>query len=252
MSSVVPAQSGSQSSSPLAISGDVLVSDHLIHAVIVGTQAFGLATPASDTDRRGVYVAPTASFWGFDKPPKHVEGPEPDWFSWEVERFCVLALAGNPQVLEALHSPLVITTTPLGDELVALRQAFLSQEVHETYSRYGPSQLRKLRGDGHRDGRPRWKQVMHVIRLLITGEELLRTGVLVLDVGANADLLLAVRRGEVPWPQVEDWVSRLRVALDDARAASPLPQHPDRDVVDAWLRSVRERSPQEALSRPVS
>ncbi|WP_279579351.1 DNA polymerase beta superfamily protein [Fodinicola feengrottensis] len=62
-----------------------LVNDHTIYAVVVGSRAFGLSTDASDTDVRGVYVAPTADFWSLAKPPMHVEGPEDEWFSWEVE-----------------------------------------------------------------------------------------------------------------------------------------------------------------------
>jgi predicted nucleotidyltransferase len=218
------------------------VHDHLIYAAVVGSQAFGLATATSDTDYRGVYVAPTPSFWGFDKPPKHVEGPEAEWLSWEVERFCLLALAGHPNALEALHSPLVLKTSDLGTELVGLRKAFLSRQVHTTYTRYGPAQLRQLRGDSRRDGRPRWKHAMHVLRLLLAGEELLRTGHLQLDVGSDAERLLAVRRGELSWAKVEAWAGVLRSALDEALTRTPLPDVPDRARVDTWLRSVRERN----------
>ena len=35
----------------------------------------GWTAPASDFDRRGVYVAPTRLFWRLDKPPTHVDGP---------------------------------------------------------------------------------------------------------------------------------------------------------------------------------
>ena len=76
---------------------------------MVGSRAYGLAGPDSDTDRRGVYAAPAHLFWRLDKPPTHVDGPLDEQVSWEVERCCVLALQGNPTVLEALWSPLVET-----------------------------------------------------------------------------------------------------------------------------------------------
>jgi predicted nucleotidyltransferase len=72
-----------------------LVRDHTVLSVVVGSRAYGLDTASSDTDRRGVFVAPTPQFWGFDKPPTHVDGPEPEQFSWEFERFCSLALDAN-------------------------------------------------------------------------------------------------------------------------------------------------------------
>ncbi len=57
-----------------------------VYSCVVGSRAYGLAGPESDTDRRGVFVAPTESFWGLDKPPSHVDGPLPEQFSWEIER----------------------------------------------------------------------------------------------------------------------------------------------------------------------
>src|SRR5690606_41611813 len=69
-----------------------------------------------DVDRRGVYAAPAPLFWRFAKPPTHVDGPLPEQFSWELERFCELALAANPTVLECLWSPLVEKVTPAGEE----------------------------------------------------------------------------------------------------------------------------------------
>ncbi|MET0417325.1 MAG: nucleotidyltransferase domain-containing protein, partial [Actinoplanes sp.] len=48
-----------------------LVTEHTILAVVVGSRAYGLATPGSDHDRRGVFAAPTAAFWRLDKPPTH-------------------------------------------------------------------------------------------------------------------------------------------------------------------------------------
>ena len=59
--------------------GDRLVREHTIYAAVVGSRAFGLDTDSSDTDTRGVYVAPTESFWSLAKPPTHVDGPEPEW-----------------------------------------------------------------------------------------------------------------------------------------------------------------------------
>ncbi|SBU94437.1 Predicted nucleotidyltransferase [Streptomyces sp. MnatMP-M77] len=100
---------------------EALVRDHTVYACVMGSRAFGLATEESDTDRRGVFLAPTPLFWRFEKPPTHVEGPAPEQFSWELERFCELALRANPNVLECLHSPLVESVDDTGRELLALR-----------------------------------------------------------------------------------------------------------------------------------
>lgn len=223
------------------VSGQQLVRDHTIYAAVVGSRAFGLAIDGSDTDIRGVYATPTDAYWSLAKPPAHVDGPGVEQFSWEVERFCELALKANPNLLEVLHSPIVVTRTPLGDELLDLRSAFLSQLVYQTYNGYVLSQFKKLEADLRKRGEPRWKHVMHLMRLLVSVRDLLRTRQLVIDAGRHRDALLAVRRGEMSWLQVESWRLRLHREVDDAFATTSLPALPDVMRVNDWLYSVRER-----------
>ncbi|MFJ2787841.1 MULTISPECIES: DNA polymerase beta superfamily protein [unclassified Streptomyces] len=218
---------------------DELVRDHTIYSCVMGSRAFGLATEDSDTDRRGVYLAPAPLFWRFDKPPAHVEGPAEEQFSWELERFCELALRNNPNVLECLHSPVVEHSDALGRELLSLRGSFLSRQAHTTFVRYAQGQRRKLEADVRQYGRPRWKHAMHLLRLLASCRDLLRTGELRIDVGEDREALLAVKRGEVPWPEVEARMNRLVEEADRARDTTPLPAAPDRARVEDFL--VRAR-----------
>ncbi len=221
---------------------ETLVRDHTIYACVMGSRAFGLATEGSDTDRRGVFLAPTALFWRFEKPPTHVEGPAEEQFSWELERFCELALRANPNILECLHSPLVEHADATGRELLSLREAFLSRTVHETFTRYAHGQRRKLEAHVRAHGAPRWKHAMHLLRLLTTARDLLRTGILTIDVGEQREPLLAVKRGEVPWPEVESWMARLAEEGTEAARRSPLPEEPDRRRVEAFLVRTRRAS----------
>ncbi|MER6714358.1 nucleotidyltransferase domain-containing protein [Streptomyces sp. NPDC006386] len=218
---------------------ETLVRDHTIYACVMGSRAFGLATDGSDTDRRGVFLAPTPLFWRFDKPPTHVEGPGEEQFSWELERFCELALRANPNILECLHSPLVEYADDTGRELLALRGAFLSRRVHETFTRYSHSQRRKLEADVRTHGMPRWKHAMHLLRLLISARDLLRTGSLIVDVGEHREPLLAVKRGEVTWSEVASRMTRLEREAHEAAGRSPLPAEPDRRRVEDFLVRVR-------------
>ncbi|MFJ9214349.1 DNA polymerase beta superfamily protein [Streptomyces sp. NPDC102264] len=223
-------------------SPEALVREHTVYACVMGSRAFGLATEGSDTDRRGVFLAPTPLFWRFEKPPAHVEGPAPEQFSWELERFCSLALRTNPNVLECLHSPLVERIDDTGRELLALRDAFLSRRAHRTFVRYAEGRRRKLEADVRVHGAPRWKHAMHLLRLLASCRDLLRTGSLVIDVGRNRDHLLAVKRGEVPWPEAERRMTRLVAEADEAVSRSPLPADPDLARVEDFLTRVRRAS----------
>ncbi|MEV4335216.1 nucleotidyltransferase domain-containing protein [Streptomyces sp. NPDC049597] len=221
---------------------EALVRDHTIYSCVMGSRAFGLATESSDTDRRGVFLAPTAMYWRFTKPPTHVEGPAEEQFSWELERFLELALRANPNILECLHSPLVEHADDTGRELLSLRGAFLSRRAHETFVRYADGQRRKLEADVRQYGAPRWKHAMHLLRLLTSCRDLLRTGELVIDVGAGRERLLEVKRGEVPWERVESWMTRLSEEAESAARTTPLPTEPDRARVEDFLVRVRRTS----------
>ncbi len=218
-----------------------LVRQHTVYSCVVGSRAYGLEEPASDVDRRGVFCPPTPMFWRFEKPPKHVDGPESERFSWELERFCVLALQSNPTVLECLWTSLVEELTPVGEELLALRGAFLSRLVGDTYGRYAADQMNRLAGSRRRTGQVRWKQAMHMIRLLIAGGHVLATGEVLVDVSAYRDRLLAVRRGELAWDEVSAWAAELSRSLAAAAGRGPLPAEPDRDGVQDFLVATRRK-----------
>ncbi|MEU7834219.1 DNA polymerase beta superfamily protein [Nonomuraea sp. NPDC049129] len=208
------------------------MSEDLILSVVVGSRAYGLDTAESDTDRRGVFVVPTEAFWRLDKPVTHRDGPLPEQFSWEVERFCGLALDANPTVLECLWSPLTEVLTPEGGRLRDLRGAFLSRRAHESFTRYADAQFRRLD-----PAAPKWKQAMHLIRLLLSGRHLVRHGEPLIQVGDYRDRLLAIKRGEVAWAEIAAW--RAELTGDLADAAGVLPAAPDRASVETYLVAVR-------------
>jgi predicted nucleotidyltransferase len=218
------------------------VERHTALAVVVGSQAYGLSGPGSDHDRRGVFVVPTRDFWSLDKPPTHVDEQAEERFSWEIERFCTLALQANPTVLEVLWSPIVESINTDGEALIEVRQAFLSQRVAETYGNYARDQLAKVANRRIRTGDVNFKQAMHMIRLLMAGAHVLRTGEVLVDVSDLRDELLAVKRGEVPWERVTEWAGRLQEELAAAAASTQLPERPDRTAVDRVLVAVRERN----------
>jgi uncharacterized protein len=202
----------------------------VILEAVIGSHAYGLATPESDVDRRGVFVAPTESFWLLEKPPTSVEGPSPEQLSWEVEHFCRLGLKSNPTVLETLVSPLVEVSTPMGEELRDLLPAFLSRYAVRAFTRATEMQLSRA----GRNLKP--KQLMHVVRLRLVGLNLLRTGRY--DIAADRSLL-AIRDGSMAWDDAVAWAHRLGDEI--ACAEGPLPEVPDRARVEDWLVSVRRR-----------
>jgi hypothetical protein len=82
---------------------------------------------------------------------------------------------------------------------------------------------------------------MHLIRLLIAGVTGLRERFIPVPVGDYRDRLLAIRRGEVEWPEVNEWRLALHREFDDALAKSALPNRPDYQRANDFLVWARQQ-----------
>jgi hypothetical protein len=213
--------------------------DRVILKVVIGSRAYGLERDGSDTDRRGVFLPPAQLHWSLHGVPEQIDDEPAQETYWELQKLLVMGLKANPNVLECLWSPLVEFASPLGRELLALRACFLSKLVFQTYSGYVASQFRKIEADLRQHGAPKWKHVMHLLRLLHAGVVVLRTGEVPVHVGSLRDRLLAVRAGEVAFADVEAWRLRLHAEFAAAAGATTLPERPDYARVDAFLRRAR-------------
>ena len=221
---------------------DGIFDQWVIYRCVTGSRAYGLDEEESDTDVRGVFVAPPDLFWSLQGAPEYLEKGQMEEAYWEIRKFCVLALKANPNVLECLFSPIVLASTPAGDELLTLQDAFLSRFVHQTFNGYVMSQFKKLERDLRVAGEPKWKHVMHLIRLLLSGITLLSTGTMEVRVLEHRARLLDIRRGRVAWEEVEDWRLQLHGQFDAALTTSPLPEMPDYQRVNQFLLDVRMNS----------
>ena len=82
----------------------------VIYRCIIGSRAYGLDNEASDIDRRGIYLPPANLHWSLFGVPEQLERGEEAY--WEIQKFIALALKGNPNILECLHTPLVEYAAP--------------------------------------------------------------------------------------------------------------------------------------------
>jgi hypothetical protein len=147
---------------------------HVIYRCVIGSQAYGLADTQSDVDRRGIYLPPADLHWSLYGVPEQLENDDAQEAYWELQKFLVLALKANPNVLECLYTPLVEKATPLAEKLLAMKSIFLSRMVYQTYNGYVMSQFKKMQADIRNKGQVKWKHVMHLIRLLLSGIGVLR------------------------------------------------------------------------------
>lgn len=211
----------------------------VIYRCIVGSRAYGLESDESDTDLRGVYLAPAELQWSLFGAPEQFEDNATQSCYWELQKFLTMALKANPNILECLYSPLVEKVTPLGEELLALRAAFLSQMIFQTFNGYAVSQFKKMEQDLRTRGEVRCKHAMHLLRLLLTGAAALRESRVPVRVEAHRDRLLAVKRGELPWAEVDAWRKQLHHDFERALAETKLPERPDYEAANRFLIKAR-------------
>jgi len=243
----------------------------VIYRCVVGSRAYGLDDDDSDTDRRGIYLAPADLHWSHFGAPEQFEDNATQSCYWELQKFLTMALKANPNILECLYSPIVEKVTPLGEELLALRQQFLSQMIFQTFNGYAMSQFKKIEQDirnqpsreaqrrakatapksagdeggpatrsgSANHGEVRWKHAMHLLRLLLTGAATLRDARVPVRVEAHRERLLAVKRGEMPWAEVDAWRKELHRDFERALAETKLPERPDYEAANRFLMKAR-------------
>jgi hypothetical protein len=177
--------------------------------------------------------------WSLYGVPEQLENPDTEEVYWELQKFLTLALKANPNVLECLYTPIVEHASELAGELLSMRAAFLSRMVYQTYNGYVLSQFKKLQADLRNKGEVKWKHVMHLTRLLLAGITTLREGHVPVDVGAHREALLAIKRGEVPFEEIERWRLSLHKEFDAAAEGTTLPERPDYERANALLIKAR-------------
>lgn len=206
---------------------------------ITGSTAYGLATPTSDIDRHGIFLAPTRAILGVVPIQESVVTTDPDVALHEVGKFVRLAMKANPTILELLWLESYEVLHPAAQLLVDNRDAFLSKIIYKSYGGYAIHQARRLnaRGDSYSsDTKNRTaKHSRHCMRLLQQGSQLLKTGTMSVKV-ANRDDLFAF--GELPISDIVDRFEREFKEFDAIQ--THLPDKPDVERINRLLLEIRE------------
>ena len=117
----------------------------ILFEVISGSKSFGLNTPTSDTDIKGVYYLPKEQFYGLDYIPQ-ISNETNDEVYYEIGRFVELLIKNNPNILEILATPedCILYKHPLMEKLQL--NDFLSKLCKDTFAGYAMTQIKKARG----------------------------------------------------------------------------------------------------------
>ena len=216
----------------------------LLFTTISGAHLYGFPSADSDYDLRGVHLLPLRDVVGLTCGPDTVEksgiddGLEIDLVTHDAKKFFGLMLKKNGYVLEQLHSPLVVHTTPEHEELKAIAADCVTRHHAHHYLGFAATQWKLFL----KDDPPRVKPLLYVYRVLLTGLHLMRTG----EVEAN--LVHLNETAKLPYlPELVDCkingteterlvrldlgfhrreYERLRIELQQACDESPLPDRP--------------------------
>jgi hypothetical protein len=171
-----------------------------------------------------------------------------DLVIYSLRKYLRLCLAGNPTVMLPLFVPAesLVACDARGQALRALAPSIVSRRAGPAFLGYLTAQKERLLGirGQKRVRRPELvardgydtKYAMHMCRLGYQGIEFMQTGRLTLPMAEPArSWLYALRSGEIPQADMLQRAEALEQELRDAIAASPLPEEPDHEAVEAWM-----------------
>lgn len=120
-------------------------SGHIIFECISGSRAYGLETPTSDTDIRGVFILPEKDFYSLNYVGQ-INNESNDIVYYELRKFIDLCAGNNPNILEMLNVPehCILYQHRLF-EMISMN-LFLSRQCESSFANYAYSQIKKARG----------------------------------------------------------------------------------------------------------
>jgi hypothetical protein len=122
-----------------------LSDQHLFWRALSGSRAYGLDSPTSDTDIKGVFVLPKRLYYGWSE-IKQLANPSNDVVYYELDRFFELLAKNNPNILELLSTATehVFFKHELAHQVYP--EMFLSKLCQHTFANYAISQIKKAQG----------------------------------------------------------------------------------------------------------
>jgi predicted nucleotidyltransferase len=260
------------------------VEERTILVTLGGSRAYGTETEGSDVDFKGVFIGTRASYLSIASCPdtltdlKDTEDKWTDHYaqflspelqlkeregtSYELRKFCKLALQCNPNILDTLFCDEndVVYAHAYGSMIRRARQYFLSKTALNSFQGYAMSQLHLVEGllrnpeegprllthcDTAEASRNRGKMTTerinkhaaHVVRLLQSFEELLLTGTYNVK-RSNRDELLAIRAGNWKMEWLREFIEEQKAKLPALQDKCILPPEPNIKVVQDLVLNI--------------
>lgn len=237
--------------------------DELINLFIGGSALHGAKVDGyDDLDIYGVYVEPPEKIIGVDSFEHFVWSTsgtdvkntkdDVDITLYGLQKWANLACKGNPSILHFLFANNTLDSGENDTWFHAVRkyrEAFLCKKHSKQFLGFASAQLMRMTGERSRNVTRQdlvdkygydTKFAMHVIRLLVECEELMRSSIITLP-SPEKQLLIDIRTGKY----AEDWVIREATRRFDvcreAESKSLLPNEIDRNFISRVIADAYRR-----------
>ena len=235
--------------------------DNLCYETMMGSVAYGVSSDTSDMDVYGICLPPkdvvfphlAGEIFGFGTQIKRFEswqehhvaahGKSWDFSIFGIVKLFQLAMENNPNVIDSLFTPrrCVLSSTAIGEYIREHRVDFLHKGAWHKFKGYAYSQLNKIRTKTPTGKRAELaeefgydvKFAYHVVRLLLEVEQILVARDI--DLERDREQLKAIRRGEWPLAQLEQWAQDKEKALEALYHTSTVPYGPDEALLKRHL-----------------
>lgn len=209
---------------------------------IVGSQAYGVATEDSDTDYVELLLEPITYMTPMFESDQL---KNPDTARYSLQKYCRLAAAGNPNMIEVVYCPAVVTS-PVGDALYQHAHCFWSKQAGKKFLGYMQAQTERLLGlRGQKDVNRKdlvekygydTKYAYHIVRLGMIGSEYLLRGFMEFPLHKpSRELLVAIRNGKLKLSEVIDLGSYYEQLLKQYGNKSNLPEYSNSEKLEQFL-----------------
>lgn len=239
--------------------------DNTMYLTIMGSEAYGVSSDASDKDIYGFCIPPqdlvfphlSGEILGFGRQVQkfeqwqqhHVKDEQKDlqydFGVYSIVKYFQLCMENNPNMLDSMFTPIncVIHCTKVGNMVRDNRKLFLHKGVFHKMKGYAYSQLHKMHSKDPIGKRKELRELhgfdtkfaYHVVRLLSECEQILMEGDLDLQEKGRREHMKAIRRGEVSEKDIREWFAVKERELEKLYHESKLQYAPDEAKIKALL-----------------
>lgn len=195
----------------------------ILFECIAGDHAYGTANAQSEAQTRGIFFVP-------DLPADQVSNERGNVVYYGLQRVIELLTRADPHILELLFMPddCVLQTSPEMEQLVAARDIFVSKQCADT----AMAQFKK-------GAEIAPKEMMHAMRLLMSGRALLETGrPIVRFMGAELELLLTIRAGKRSFEEIMTIAEAIMDECKRLERSAALPERCDSVAAGQLLQTI--------------